>query len=52
MNRLHARLIVTIMAVLLAGHVKAQIVTDRPDQTESPSTVGHGNLQIEAGLLT
>jgi len=36
----------------MAGHVKAQIITDRPDQTESSSTVGHGSLQIEAGLVT
>jgi len=26
------------------------IVTDRPDQTESSSTVGYGNLQIESGM--
>jgi len=29
----------------------AQIVTDRPDQTESSATVGLGNLQIESGIL-
>ena len=29
----------------------AQIVTDRPDQTEASSTVGLGNLQIESGIL-
>ncbi len=28
-----------------------QIVTDRPDQTESSSTVKSGDLQIESGLL-
>ncbi len=33
------------------AQVQAQIVTDRPDQTESSSTVGRGNLQIESGLL-
>ena len=33
------------------GQLKAQIITDRPDQTESSSTVGGGNLQIESGLL-
>ena len=27
------------------------IVTDRPDQTESSSTVGKGELQIESGIL-
>ncbi len=29
----------------------AQIDTDRPDQTESSSTVPHGSLQIETGML-
>jgi hypothetical protein len=29
----------------------AQIQTDRPDQTESSSTVGKGELQIESGIL-
>ncbi len=33
------------------GQFSAQIITDRPDQTESSSTVGSGNLQIETGLL-
>lgn len=28
----------------------AQIITDRPDQTESSSTVEKGALQIEAGF--
>jgi hypothetical protein len=43
--------IFTSILVLSIGQIKAQIVTDRPDQTESSSTVGKGNLQIEAGLL-
>ena len=29
----------------------AQIITDRPDQTESSSTVEKGALQIESGFL-
>ena len=33
---------------LLSGQA---IITDRPDQTESSSTVGNGNLQIETGIL-
>jgi hypothetical protein len=34
------------------GHLGAQtIITDRPDQTESSSTVDQGSLQIESGLL-
>ena len=42
-----------ITLILLAGFTKmnAQIITDRPDQTESSSTVGLGNLQIESGYL-
>ena len=28
-----------------------EIITDRPDQTESSSTIPKGNLQIESGLL-
>ena len=37
---------------LFLGGLNAQtIVTDRPDQTESSSTVGKGNLQIESGIL-
>lgn len=39
------------MLVLSQGYLKAQLVTDRPDQTESSSTVGKSNLQIESGLL-
>ena len=27
------------------------IITDRPDQTESSSTVEQGSLQIESGIL-
>ena len=39
------------LAMLLFGQINAQIVTDRPDQTESSSTVGSGNLQLESGFL-
>ena len=45
------KLVFACILVLSIGQIKAQIVTDRPDQTESSSTVGKGNLQIEAGLL-
>lgn len=41
-----------IIAILIAGKLNAQqIITDRPDQTESSSTVPKGSLQIESGLL-
>ncbi len=39
------------LALLCLTQINAQIVTDRPDQTESSSTVGAGNLQIETGVL-
>ena len=43
----------TFLTIILLYSLKinAQIVTDRPDQTESSSTVGNRNLQIETGLL-
>lgn len=40
-----------MLAVLSLGLANAQLVTDRPDQTESSSTIGYGNLQVESGLL-
>lgn len=41
-----------LLFVLFLGELSGQtIVTDRPDQTESSSTVGKGNLQIESGIL-
>jgi Putative MetA-pathway of phenol degradation len=51
MKSLITLFIFTSILVLSIGQINAQIVTDRPDQTESSSTVGNGNLQIEAGLL-
>lgn len=41
----------TILFVCLCGKLHAQIVTDRPDQTESSSTVPKGALQLESGIL-
>jgi len=41
---------VSLLCSLICS-VKAQIVTDRPDQTESSLTVGQGDLQIESGVL-
>jgi hypothetical protein len=42
-----------ILALLISfsNTLFSQIVTDRPDQTESSSTVGKGNLQFESGFL-
>lgn len=42
---------IIILSLLFFGHLEAQIITDRPDQTESSSTVGNGDLQIESGIL-
>ncbi len=39
------------MLVMFTSHMNAQLITDRPDQTESSSTVGKQNLQIESGIL-
>jgi len=43
--------LVLILMIMIFEQINAQIVTDRPDQTESSSTVGIGNLQIESGIL-
>jgi hypothetical protein len=41
-----------IILVLVIFKLNAQqIITDRPDQTESSSTISRGHLQIESGLL-
>ncbi len=44
-------LLLLLFSFLIFGQLKAQIITDRPDQTESSSTVGKGNLQLETGIL-
>lgn len=45
------KLMITIISLMVFIELNAQIITDRPDQTESSSTVGNRNLQIESGLL-
>ncbi len=41
-----------ILFFVILGELNAQtIITDRPDQTESSSTVEKGSLQIESGML-
>jgi len=40
-----------LFGMMLSFQVRAQMVTDRPDQTESSTTVGKGNLQLESGFL-
>ena len=48
---LEKRILFVIISLMTLGQLNAQIITDRPDQTESSSTVGNGNLQIESGFL-
>lgn len=44
--------LLTVALFILTGSLYSQnIVTDRPDQTESPIAVKKGELQIESGLL-
>lgn len=43
--------LLTFFSVLLFANLQAQIITDRPDQTESSSVIGSGNFQIESGFL-
>ncbi|MEM9679654.1 MAG: transporter [Bacteroidota bacterium] len=43
--------LLTIFLPFVCGTCLAQIVTDRPDQSEGPTTVGQSNFQIESGLL-
>lgn len=38
-----------LLLLSVFAKTSAQIITDRPDQTESSSTVGQGSLQIESG---
>ena len=40
-----------VLGISIYSQINAQLVTDRPDQTESSSTVGKGNLQVESGFL-
>ena len=40
-----------VICLLTFGQIQAQIITDRPDQTESSYSVGNGNLQLETGVL-
>jgi hypothetical protein len=47
-----SKIILTIlMGFTISDPIISQIVTDRPDQTESSSAVGKGNLQLESGIL-
>lgn len=43
-------IILISLITIICNTLNAQIITDRPDQTESSSTIAKGNLQIESGL--
>jgi hypothetical protein len=46
-----SRILFTAILCISIVPVRAQLVTDRPDQTESSRTVGKGYLQIESGFV-
>ena len=48
---LYTKSLIAIICFISLGNINAQIITDRPDQTESSTTVYKGNLQIESGFL-
>jgi hypothetical protein len=52
MKRVFGCLVLLITTVAtVAAQQKPDIITDRPDQTESPSLVPRGGLQIETGFV-
>lgn len=42
---------ITIILTIIFEQAKAQLITDRPDQTESSTTIPIGSLQLESGIL-
>jgi len=51
MKRLALSLFTILSFFCFSSRLDAQIITDRPDQTESSFVVGENNLQIETGVL-
>jgi len=45
------KIIIGLLLIVSANLFAQEIVTDRPDQTESSQTVGFNNLQIESGIV-
>jgi hypothetical protein len=46
------RIIFALLAISIGRNVTGQeLITDRPDQTESSSTIAKGSLQIESGIV-
>ena len=51
-NMKQTKILVLYTLCMFAKGIKGQtIITDRPDQTESSSTVSQGTLQLETGVL-
>ena len=44
-------LMILLSLPILAQEERPELITDRPDATESPSVVPQGALQIETGAL-
>lgn len=47
----YLKYVAMLICCLIYGDYYAQIITDRPSNTESSTTVGNGDLQIESGFL-
>lgn len=45
------QILITTFFIIIYVEANAQIITDRPDQTESSSTIPKGALQLESGIL-
>ena len=45
------KIIIGLLLIVSADLFAQEIVTDRPEQTESSQTVGFNNLQIESGIV-
>ncbi|MEJ2113997.1 MAG: hypothetical protein P8X62_10030 [Flavobacteriaceae bacterium] len=51
MSRIIKNVIVLLFFTIYYNLNSQSIITDRPDQTESSSTIEKGSLQIETGIL-
>ena len=48
---MHSKYLIVFLLLLFTNLLNAQLVTDRPDQTESAATVNKGSLQLESGFM-
>ena len=51
MPKIFSHILLTLLFIVPYIYCDAQLITDRPDQTESSSTVPKGDLQIESGAF-